>query len=189
MDLRPESAVERVSLERRSSSHIIPTPSSFDTAPLRSNGATPLSEPRNESQQRWLRIVVLIAGAVIITFVIVDAMTAKRLETECTHFVEWVALHPVPGILAVILVYIVATVCFVPGSVLTVGTGYAFGRAFDSTFLGVVLASAAVFIGASLGSLSCLLLGRYLFREPVMRLAENYPIFRAIDRGKRFLWL
>jgi hypothetical protein len=61
--------------------------------------------------------------------------------------------------------------------------GYACGRAFNNTFLAVALSSTAVFTGASLGSLCCFLLGRYLFRQPVMHLAENYPIFQAIDRG------
>ena len=134
-------------------------------------------------QMKVCRRVALVVGACMLIFVIVDAMTDKRLEKASSRFVEWVALHPLMGILAVILVYITATVCFVPGSVLTIGTGYAFGRAFGSTFTAVVLSTTAVFIGASLGSLSCLLLGRYLFREPVMRLAQSYPVFQAVDRG------
>lgn len=183
MEIASEAATESDVLERRSSLPSIrsPQPASFDTAIDR-----PQTGGNGESSQaRWLRIAVLIAGTIIISFVIVDAMTKKRLEQACTHFVEWVAVHLLPGIIAVILAYIVATVCFVPGSVLTIGVGYAFGRAFESTFVGVMLASTAVFIGASLGSLSCLLIGRYLFREPVMRLAANYPIFQAIDRGKK----
>ena len=134
-------------------------------------------------QMKVCRRVALVVGACLLCFVIVDAMTGKRLETASSRFVEWVALHPLMGILAVILVYITATICFVPGSALAIGTGYAFGRAFESTVMAVVLSTTAVFIGASLGSLSCLLLGRYLFREPVMRLAQSYPIFQAVDRG------
>lgn len=78
--------------------------------------------------------------------------------------------------------FLAATVLFVPGSILTVGTGFAFGSAFG-TFKGVVLASTAVFFGAFLGSIAAFLLGRYLFRDCVVRLAASYPIFQAVDRA------
>ena len=139
-------------------------------------------EPTVLRQQR-ARIAVLAIGALSVILVTVDATTTRFLEQAVNSFVEWLALHPVAGVGAVILVYIVATVCFVPGSLITVGVGFAFGRAFDSVVVAVALASTAVFVGASLGSLCCLLLGRYLFREPVLRLANHYPIFRAIDRA------
>jgi len=141
------------------------------------------SAQTEERRQKRIRIAVLSIGALLVTLVTVDALTTRYLEQAVSAFVEWLAQHPVAGVGAVILVYIIATVCFVPGSLITVGVGYAFGRAFDNVFLAVLLASAAVFIGASLGSLCCLFLGRYLFREPVLRLASHYPIFRAIDRA------
>lgn len=74
------------------------------------------------------------------------------------------------------------TVLFVPGSILTVGTGFAFGSAFGA-FKGVILASTAVFLGAFLGSMATFLLGRYLFRDCVVRMAASYPIFQAVDRA------
>lgn len=80
------------------------------------------------------------------------------------------------------LCHLFATVLFVPGSILTVGTGYAFGAAFG-TFMGVILASTAVFFGAFIGSVASFLLGRYLFRDCVVRLAASYPIFQAVDRA------
>ena len=83
-----------------------------------------------------------------------------------------------------ILVYIVATISFVPGSILTFGAGYACGSAYDSKVEGVAVASTVVFIGASLGSISTFLLGRYLFRSCVVQLASSYPVFQAIDQGE-----
>lgn len=139
--------------------------------------------PTDDLRRTRIRIVVVTIGALLVTLVTVDALTTRYLEQAITAFVEWLAQHPVAGVGAVILVYIIATVCFVPGSLITVGVGFAFGLAFDSVFVAVLLASTAVFVGASLGSLCCLLLGRYLFREPVLRLASHYPIFRAIDRA------
>eukprot|EP00541_Cyclophora_tenuis_P007345 CAMPEP_0116577050 /NCGR_PEP_ID=MMETSP0397-20121206/20898_1 /TAXON_ID=216820 /ORGANISM="Cyclophora tenuis, Strain ECT3854" /LENGTH=256 /DNA_ID=CAMNT_0004106211 /DNA_START=95 /DNA_END=866 /DNA_ORIENTATION=+ len=87
------------------------------------------------------------------------------------------------GVLAVIVVYAVATVLFVPGSVLTIGAGFAFGASFNDTAKGVALASLAVFVGAFLGSVGSFLLGRYLFRDFVVQLASRYAVFQAVDKA------
>ena len=80
-------------------------------------------------------------------------------------------------------------VLFVPGSILTVGCGFAFGSTFG-TRNGVALATVAVFVGASCGSVSSFLLGRYLFKDLVQNLIRQYPVFDAIDRGETTtLWL
>lgn len=89
-------------------------------------------------------VVRLLVGVVLVTclaFVIVDSITAKHVEHASLSFLGWVEHHPFLGVLAVVLVYILATILFVPGSILTVGTGYAFGAAFHSTAKGVALAS------------------------------------------------
>jgi hypothetical protein len=52
-----------------------------------------------------------------------------------------VELHPRKGIIAVIGVYILATILFVPGSILTFGTAYAFGSAYHNKVHGVIVAS------------------------------------------------
>jgi uncharacterized membrane protein YdjX (TVP38/TMEM64 family) len=167
-------------------------------------------EERNQQRRtRWTRAAIGLVLAISLLFVIVDASFGDRkVEAAISNFLEWVQEHPFEGVLAVICVYIVATILFVPGSILTLGTGYAFGRAFDSTAFGVLLASTvstisplvsvlgriistfslnqAVFIGACLGSICSFILGRYLFRDCVLRLAASYPIFRAIDGGELF---
>jgi uncharacterized membrane protein YdjX (TVP38/TMEM64 family) len=99
------------------------------------------------------------------------------------NFFRWVQSHPFRGALAVTLSYIVATVLFIPGSILTLGAGFAIGSAFDNPVIGVLIATAAVFVGASLGSICSFLLGRYLFHDCVYRLTESYPLFQAIDRA------
>jgi hypothetical protein len=139
------------------------------------------------TQSRLRTAILALLVALVITCVI-DARTSKHIETFYTLFTEWLSTHPVSGILVVIIVYIVATILFIPGSVLTIGVGYAFQGAFrQSTALAVLFSSTAVFIGASLGSIACLLLGRYLFRDYVLQLANHYPIFRAVDRGTTWI--
>lgn len=131
----------------------------------------------------WTRPLILCVGLLVI---IEGVLHRSAIDAALQRLVDWVADHPTLGILAVVLVYILATICFVPGSVLTIGTGYAFGKAFNesSTLLAVALSSLAVFVGASLGSLCCFVIGRYLFRAPVIRLAQQYPLIQAIDRGE-----
>ncbi|MEW5858212.1 MAG: TVP38/TMEM64 family protein, partial [Cyanobacteriota bacterium] len=52
-----------------------------------------------------------------------------------------------------IVIYILSTVLFIPGSILTLGAGVVFG---------VILGSIYVFIGATLGATAAFLVGRYL---------------------------
>lgn len=142
-------------------------------------------EPLLSPLQHRIRVTCLILLGVTVAIVILDAGTTKYVETFFSNFTDWLSTHVVSGILALIVLYIVATVLFVPGSILTIGTGFAFHRAFsESIVLAVLLSSTAVFIGASLGSIACFLLGRFLFRECVLRMASQYPLFVAIDRGK-----
>jgi len=69
---------------------------------------------------------------------------------------------------------------FIPGSLLTLGIGFVFANVFGLG-LGVLLATIAVFVGASTGAIGAFILGRYLLREPIEKFAKKYPVFQAID--------
>ena len=99
------------------------------------------ADQSESSLSRCLRIGTLsiIGGSLL--FIIIDAFTGKQVEGVCIQFLDWVQRNPSSGVLAMIVVYAVATVLFVPGSILTVGAGFAFGTAFHSTAMGVALAS------------------------------------------------
>eukprot|EP00531_Pseudo-nitzschia_arenysensis_P015328 CAMPEP_0116129854 /NCGR_PEP_ID=MMETSP0329-20121206/8148_1 /TAXON_ID=697910 /ORGANISM="Pseudo-nitzschia arenysensis, Strain B593" /LENGTH=366 /DNA_ID=CAMNT_0003624153 /DNA_START=122 /DNA_END=1222 /DNA_ORIENTATION=- len=138
---------------------------------------------RNGSRRYLLRSLVALFLSVCIIYVIVDFCGDRNIEKGLIWFLEWTHEHPYKGIIAVILCYIVATVFFVPGSILTFGAGFAIGSAVENTYLGIFLAVISVFIGASIGSICSFLLGRYLFRDCVLQLAFSYPIFQAIERA------
>jgi uncharacterized membrane protein YdjX (TVP38/TMEM64 family) len=70
--------------------------------------------------------------------------------------------------------YVLATVLFLPGSVLTLGAGAAFGVAWGCVY---------VSLGATLGATASFLLGRYLARETVARQMAGNARFAAIDRA------
>jgi uncharacterized membrane protein YdjX (TVP38/TMEM64 family) len=87
---------------------------------------------------------------------------------------QWIEGLGAVGAIAFILIYIVATVAFLPGSILTLGAGVVFG---------VVLGSLYVFIGATLGATAAFLVGRYLARGWVAKKIEGNNNFQAIDRA------
>lgn len=72
------------------------------------------------------------------------------------------------------VVYVLAALLFVPGSLLTLGAGLVFG-----IFWGTVIVSAASTAAATLA----FLIARHSARERVARMARRYPKFRAIDRA------
>jgi uncharacterized membrane protein YdjX (TVP38/TMEM64 family) len=78
------------------------------------------------------------------------------------------------GAIAFILLYIVATVAFIPGTILTLGAGVVYGAIFGSLY---------VFIGATLGATAAFLVGRYLARGWVAKKIASHHKFKAIDEA------
>ena len=131
----------------------------------------------------WGKIVVATILIGIVTFVIIDSLTTSYISTGFEQFLGWIESNLVAGVFAFMAVYFIATVCFVPGSLLTLGSGFVFGSAVGVGY-GVVLAAISVFVGASLGSIAAFLLGRYLLRDCVrQKLVKKYPVIEAIDEA------
>ncbi len=87
---------------------------------------------------------------------------------------EWIqGLGPL-GAIAFVVLYVVAAVAFLPGSILTLGAGVVFG---------VVLGSLLVFVGATIGATAAFLVGRYLARGWVAKKIEGNEKFNAIDKA------
>ena len=98
-------------------------------------------ELNHSRRKRWIRAGILLVLVVSLIYVVADSFGSRHVEAGLLNFLSWVQDHPYQGVLAVICVYIVATILFIPGSVLTLGAGFAFGKACSSTALGVLLAS------------------------------------------------
>lgn len=76
------------------------------------------------------------------------------------------------GPVALVGLYVVACVFMLPGSVITLGAGAAFG---------VVTGAVAVFVGATLGATAAFLVGRYLARAQIEKKVAGSERFAAID--------
>jgi uncharacterized membrane protein YdjX (TVP38/TMEM64 family) len=100
-------------------------------------------------------------------------------------FNQWVSGHGALGFGLFVLVYVAATVLFVPGFALTVGAGFAFGL-----LRGVI----AVSIGSTIGAALAFLIARYVARQKIEAMAGKNERFKAIDRaigeqGARLIFL
>jgi len=87
---------------------------------------------------------------------------------------QWIDSLGAMAALAFIALYIIATIAFLPGSILTLGSGVVFG---------VVWGSLYVFVGATLGATAAFLVGRYLARGWVARKIADNKKFAAIDQA------
>lgn len=85
---------------------------------------------------------------------------------------EWIRGLGAMGPVIFLLIYILATIFFLPGSVLTLGAGAIFG---------LLRGSILVSIAATLGAVSAFLVGRYLARGWVEKKIEGNDRFKAID--------
>ncbi len=87
---------------------------------------------------------------------------------------QWVKSLGLLGGLAFMAIYIIATVAFLPGSILTLGAGVVFGILWGFVY---------VFIGANLGAIAAFLVGRYLARDWISQKIAGNETFTAIDQA------
>ncbi len=112
---------------------------------------SPAASSKIRSRLRW----VLYAIAAIAVLVAAKYFHVQDLLKEA---LDWIGKLGPWGPVIFVGIYIVATVFFIPGSVLTLGAGAVFG---------VGLGSVCVSISATLGATAAFLVGRYLARDAI----------------------
>lgn len=128
-----------------------------------------------------LKFVYGLAGVAIALLLITSPALANSATSPgfypqnlLQNALEWIGSLGVLGGITFIALYIVATVAFLPGSILTLGAGVVFG---------VVLGAVYVFIGATLGAIAAFLIGRYWARGWVSQKIAGNQKFAAIDKA------
>lgn len=116
---------------------------------------------------KWVSIAVIVIALILLMRLLPVNKGIDRLK-------EWVETIGVWGPVIFALVYIGATVLFIPGSAITLAVGATFGLAW-----GFVTVSAGSTIGAALA----FLIARYLARARVQELAGKNPKFKALDKA------
>jgi uncharacterized membrane protein YdjX (TVP38/TMEM64 family) len=114
--------------------------------------------------------MALLAAAMMTTLILLP------VKSYLEEFLEWIRRIGVWGPLLLAAVYILATVFFVPGALITLGAGFVFG---------VVVGTITVSVGSTLGASAAFLLGRTLARAWVQEKIARSPRFRALDEAVR----
>ena len=97
-------------------------------------------------------------------------MLQELLQNALTWVESLGSIAPI----AFIVLYNVATVLLIPGSLLTLGSGVLFGLVWGSVY---------VFFAATLGATLAFWLGRTVARDWVSKKISAYPKFTAIDKA------
>src|SRR6266403_5934577 len=126
------------------------------------------------SQKQSNNAVERLAVLIVIVIALFLAMRFLPVQQWLRSFSDWVAQMGVAGILIFIVVSAVATVLMAPGSILTIGAGFAFG--LWKGFL-------AVSAGATLGASLAFLVARFVARDKIEAMARRNTKFRRIDNA------
>ena len=127
-------------------------------------------DKQSTSKNAICRLIALIAIPIALFLV----MKFLPVQEWLRSFNSWVVQMGVAGIFVFIIVYAVATVLLAPGSVLTIGAGFAFGL-----WKGLL----AVSVGATLGASLAFLIARFIARDKVEAIARRNEKFRKIDNA------
>src|SRR6266568_768093 len=141
---------------------------SMQTRPESGAVAQP-QETSSSISSRWKWVLYIAAGIGIVL-----AVKYLHVQDWLKSALDWIGKLGPWGPVIFVGLYVVATVLFVPGSVLTLGAGAVFGVALGSVF---------VSISATLGATAAFLVGRYLARDAIARKIEKNEKFSTIDRA------
>ena len=136
------------------------SPSSNDLSPRAASPAHPAAG--------LLRFVLSAAALVSGAWAVRHFGLLQRLPEA----LEWFRSLGPWGAVVFVVVYVLACVCFVPASLLTLGAGAIFG---------VGLGGLCVSAGATLGATASFLIGRFLARDWVARRIGTNARFKAVD--------
>jgi len=118
-----------------------------------------------ENPWKWIGL-----GLVLVAIIV--AGRTLPIERWPTEFDQWILAKGPEGLLIFTAGYAAATVLLIPGSLLTMATGFAFG-----IFWGITVAT----VGSAIGDTIAFLIARYLARENIRRFALRNHKFTAMD--------
>ncbi len=127
---------------------------------------------------KYLKIGILVTLGITLVAAPAQAQEAGvnsfNLQDLLRNALQWIDNLGAIAPIAFILIYIIATVAFLPGSILTLGAGVVFG---------IIEGSIYVFVGATIGATLAFLVGRYLARGWISKKIAGNQKFSAIDRA------
>jgi uncharacterized membrane protein YdjX (TVP38/TMEM64 family) len=129
------------------------------------------ADPAAPAGGRGKLITYAVLGAAALALLLLGGRQAGRYIPQFAAWVEGLGFW---GPIVFILGYAVATVAFIPGSLLTLASGAIFG---------LVKGTLYTFCGATLGASASFLVARYLARRAIERKIAGNARFAAIDKA------
>jgi uncharacterized membrane protein YdjX (TVP38/TMEM64 family) len=111
---------------------------------------------------------------ILVVFLVLAGVKYFHVQELLKRVLGWVGDLGPWGPFFYTIIYILACVFFIPGSILTLGAGVLFG---------VLKGSIIVSIAATLGATCAFLVGKYLARDWVAKKIQANPRFQAIDEA------
>lgn len=122
---------------------------------------------RHADKIRWTSIALIVAALLLVS----RSLPLGQAMQVLRSWIEGLGLW---GAAVFALVYIAATVLFVPGLILTLAAGALYGLLY-----GTIVVS----IASTLGAGAAFLIGRHLARDKISEVAAKHPKFDAVDEA------
>jgi uncharacterized membrane protein YdjX (TVP38/TMEM64 family) len=126
------------------------------------------------SRPGWDRVRWIVLAAVVVA--LFAAHHVLPMDEWFRAFQSWVARQGAWGGVIYGVVYTLAAIAFVPGSLLTIGAGLVFGLLWGTVIVSIASTAAAAL---------AFLIARYVARSRVEALAKRNKKFRAIEQAIR----
>jgi uncharacterized membrane protein YdjX (TVP38/TMEM64 family) len=120
------------------------------------------------------RFIFKLLLIILVVFLLLAGIKYFHVQELLKKVLIWVAGLGAWGFIIYIVIYILACVFLIPGSILTLGAGVLFG---------VMKGSIIVSIASTLGATCAFLVGRYIARDWVSKKIQANPKFQAIDEA------
>jgi uncharacterized membrane protein YdjX (TVP38/TMEM64 family) len=120
---------------------------------------------------KWIKPLLIVTA---VTAVLVLGGTYFNLQQKIADVLAWIEELGPAGMGVYALLYIVACIFFIPGSLLTLGAGAIYG---------VVTGSILVSASSTLGATAAFLVGRYFARDWIAKKIEGNQRFTTIDNA------
>jgi uncharacterized membrane protein YdjX (TVP38/TMEM64 family) len=133
-----------------------------------SSGDGSTASSKTSTLSTVVKIVATVAVVALLMYL------GQQAKPYVDGFREWIESRGVWAPVIYILGYAVATVAFLPGSILTAASGAIFGIALGTLY---------TLIGATLGSTAAFLIARYFARGWVKQKLQGKPRFAKIDNA------
>lgn len=128
----------------------------------------------SQQKQRFFNPKLKLIAIALLVFILIITNKQLNLQQAFGEAIIWVESLGGLGPIAFITIYNLATLLFVPGSVLTLKGGCLFGLFWGSIY---------VIIASTLGATFAFLIGRYFSRNWVRKKIAKNPQFKAIDQA------